>query len=644
MTRNKCVAGLLALSIVAGCGFLGGADKQLKRAEAALASGNYGEAVVLLRNVAEDDPARADVRLLLARALFQSGDIAGAQRTLQVAIESGADRKAALELQSSWSLATGNYKEVLEAVESSDSPFDELSRIYFRARALLGLGRADEALPLFSGLAARQPQSADLQLRIAQSHAYFGRVAAAQAALEKTLALPANGAPVTAEALLLKAALARSTGDADAAAAAQEQAIAAAPGELNAFQQAQLLTAAVDRSLRIGDLAEAEQYRSSLAKVLPRTAITRQVTARVQLHDGNIAVAVGDLQKLLQEQAESTAARTLLIAGQLRAGALEQALSEANKVAAAAADDESAKRVQQLIRAAADEPDGSAGRALLVADALSALEQPGLARAHVAEALGQHTESALLKLTRARLELRSGRTTEALQQSLALLGEHPDNLAVQLLVGEAQATSGNLTAAVATYETLWQANPSARIALELSQLRRRANLPQPHQPLADWLATQPKDVAVRLNLAIALQQSGDLDKAAREFERVIADSHEGQPLQALARNNLAVLYAQRSDPRALDMAKRAYAVSKDLPAVEDTYGWVLLQQGDALQALPHLKAAAAASPASAEIRYHYAAALAATGNKDAARALLNDVLLAESFNGRADAAKLLTTL
>jgi len=117
------------------------------------------------------------------------------------------------------------------------------------------------------------------------------------------------------------------------------------------------------------------------------------------------------------------------------------------------------------------------------------------------------------------------------------------------------------------------------------------------------------------------------------------------PENVVVLNNLAFLYQAEGDDRALEYAERAHARAPDNPAVADTLGWVLVNQGEVERALPLLETARRALPESPEVRYHYATALARADRADEAReeltSLLNEV---DDFPQRADAEALLQTL
>jgi Flp pilus assembly protein TadD len=87
-------------------------------------------------------------------------------------------------------------------------------------------------------------------------------------------------------------------------------------------------------------------------------------------------------------------------------------------------------------------------------------------------------------------------------------------------------------------------------------------------------------------------------------------------------NNLAWIYGERGDPRALELAKRARDALPSDPSIADTLGWLHVRGGDVEAGLPLLAEAATAMPADGEIRYHLAFALAEAGDRDQAVTLL----------------------
>ena len=142
-------------------------------------------------------------------------------------------------------------------------------------------------------------------------------------------------------------------------------------------------------------------------------------------------------------------------------------------------------------------------------------------------------------------------------------------------------------------------------------------------------------------LAEARQRRGDVGGAIELYEQGLVVKPDDPGLL----NNLAVLYQAKGDPKALELAERAYRQAPNAPALQDTYGWILVTSGRLEQALPVLRSAADALPAMAEVQYHYAAALAQAGDKAKALAILNKLDFGQvPTPARSDAQKLLDEL
>jgi predicted Zn-dependent protease len=86
-------------------------------------------------------------------------------------------------------------------------------------------------------------------------------------------------------------------------------------------------------------------------------------------------------------------------------------------------------------------------------------------------------------------------------------------------------------------------------------------------------------------------------------------------------NNLAWLYHEKKDPRALAIAEKAYNEAPQAAAVADTYGWILIQNRNIEKGLEILQKAAEAAPGEPQIQLHFAHALAESGQRDRAIAV-----------------------
>ena len=93
-------------------------------------------------------------------------------------------------------------------------------------------------------------------------------------------------------------------------------------------------------------------------------------------------------------------------------------------------------------------------------------------------------------------------------------------------------------------------------------------------------ARQPGAVGPPTMAALILQAQGKDEEARRRYERLV----EANPRAAVASNNLAWMYASRGEQldRALQLAQAAKAELPDHPEVNDTLGFVYLEEAAAV--------------------------------------------------------------
>jgi Tfp pilus assembly protein PilF len=76
------------------------------------------------------------------------------------------------------------------------------------------------------------------------------------------------------------------------------------------------------------------------------------------------------------------------------------------------------------------------------------------------------------------------------------------------------------------------------------------------------------------------------------------------PNLTAAINNLAWLYYELKDPRAVEMGKKAYELAPNAGPVLDTYGWILVETGKYKEGIELLERATVLEPGNAEIARH----------------------------------------
>jgi putative PEP-CTERM system TPR-repeat lipoprotein len=246
------------------------------------------------------------------------------------------------------------------------------------------------------------------------------------------------------------------------------------------------------------------------------------------------------------------------------------------------------------------------------------------------------------QLARIDLAMRGGKADEALAVARQIQKKAPQPTLGYVIEGDIRLSQKKPALALPAYQKAYMMAPTPQLLVKVADSMKQAGRSKEAQPLlAQWRKTHPNDPVVALYVA-----EGHL--ANKEFKPAIAllqDILKANPHNPVALNNLAWAYQQEKDPRALATAEQALKLTGESPAVMDTLGWMLVEQGNMQRGLPLLQKAVTLAPAAPEIRYHLAFGLSKAGDKAGARKEL-DKLLAENrpFEQRDDARSLRNTL
>ena len=216
-------------------------------------------------------------------------------------------------------------------------------------------------------------------------------------------------------------------------------------------------------------------------------------------------------------------------------------------------------------------------------------------------------------------QIRSGKTDDARRFLDEAMARAPGDRDLRHQSAALDSLLGRNDAAIAAYRSLLSENPADETAVRslYSLLVLSGATAEAEKTLADGLQANPTSADLRWIHASALQEKGDLDAALAVYETLYAED-SGNVIIA---NNLAsLLTTLRSDP---ETVSRAYAIARRLrdtnvPAFQDTYGWLTFLQGAPLEALPYLEAASESLPEDASVQYHLGKVYAALGRKDEA--------------------------
>lgn len=194
------------------------------------------------------------------------------------------------------------------------------------------------------------------------------------------------------------------------------------------------------------------------------------------------------------------------------------------------------------------------------------------------------------------------------------------NPAVLLLRGDINVAKGEFQTAFNNYSKSFEANSNSidllyKLAAISDNTARSAKFVAICKQL---LANYPGKTYVYELLAEHLLGQGVYEESRYYYQQLL--THEIPPIKrAIASNNLAYLYTQMGAYElAIDMAKVAIEIRKDIPIFYDTLGWALSQSGLHEAGLTQLRQASVMASNDAGINFHLASILHKLGkNKDA---------------------------
>lgn len=634
MKLSRASLALILSASLWGCGLSTSVDERVANAEKLLAQGAYSEALIELKNAESSAPDDPRLLLLMVRANLQLGDLEGAAKALDAATAAKADAQALARGRADFLLARKDFQGLLTLASDPQWAGSPQESQVLRARALAGLDRCTEAIPLARGALSAEPAPAPARLVLAQCYAAHGDVTRALRELE-----PAGSQDPAV--LLARGRLERQAGKPRLAAASWQKAAQLSAGVLDLGEQITLLSSIADLQIERNDLEGLRDTYKRLLAIAPEAKLTVLLDARLQLMEGKTDAAVNELRELATAAPELTVVHSTLASAYIRQRSWEQARREAAWIDAKFNQQKPLQLEKQVgdISALSVE---SEQYWLLAAGMHLTLGQMDAVHESIQKAVSLAPKSAAAQLGQARLELQIGNVERALEISSALIKANPADAATQQLHADVLLAADRFAEAAALFDDMFSKKPSAALAIAAHRARDRAGLPQASAPLESWLAKTPGDLPVRAAYAESLRKSGDHAKAIREYETIVATAPHSVP----ALNNLAWLYYLAGDKRALDTARTAWQQAPKTPAVLDTYGWLLVESGAAGEGVAILEQAddriGLTQP---EIRVHYVTALRRLGKTAEAQPLWRE-LQAEKpeFPSQSEAARLLAAL
>jgi putative PEP-CTERM system TPR-repeat lipoprotein len=216
------------------------------------------------------------------------------------------------------------------------------------------------------------------------------------------------------------------------------------------------------------------------------------------------------------------------------------------------------------------------------------------------------------------VDLKASGIDTALATADLLQSQDRDYAPARALRGDVFMAVNRPDDAAATYAKALEAAPDTPMLTHLIGAQiRGGHLELARTTALQWLQTHSDDLVALEELAQIDIGLGRLDEAVQALWAILAK----KSYDPVALNNLAWVYHEQHDDRAVVLAREAYLLSPDARNA-DTLGWILTTGGRPDLGVDVLRQAAAETGGNPSILYHYAIALMNTGGAAQATSLL----------------------
>lgn len=563
------------------------------------------------------------------RFLTQSGRVPEAEAEFRKAVEVDPENRDVRWVLASYYLVNNR----LDRAEEAYKAWAQLDWDKPEGRARLAdyyatVGRFDEAAALYQEIVKSSPDYTRGRYRLGEISLQRGDAAGARAQAEELI----KRDPKDVDALFLRARM-------NAAAGKLKESIADLKTVLDSEPRSKLgLYFMSDALYRDGQLEQARARAGELERYYQDFLPAKLLQIQIGLDSGDTDGArrlADDLVKRLQD-----AAPTGDVTPQLLADVKTNAHLLRGKAALRAAGQSPTPAQIAAARADFDTARAAAPNSPLpyvnLADVAAAERRMDEAWQHLDRALALDRTNFQALTALINLGAGTGRLDQARARVEQLVGEQPNDAQLQYLLGQAYR-SGN------------QQQPSDPRRAEAA-LRRAAELDpdmmaayaalaevyfgtqQPDRAIDEYkkiTERRPDDFTAYRNIGLIEAGRGQVDAAAEYYRRVLAI----RPDEPVAANNLAAIYADHGKGNAEEAMRLGQDVVRRFPSepgFADTLGWVYYRKGlyrDAVEQLQRAVAGAARRGGDNSLyRWHLGAALAANGDKAAARRELQKAL------------------
>lgn len=559
-----------------------------------LRRGAVNDALSMFRAAADLQPSNPEIVRLIGISQMRLGQYTLATKAFEKAIELAPNVG---NLRTGLALSLLQRGEAEEAVASLKAALDSTEDIVGPAMLLgqirLREGKYDEALRVFKLVQDRQPDNPLVYNFIAFAEWKMGNAAKARQSLEHAVELYPNY--VAAHRSLARMDLKAGN---IAAAKARLRSMFDMPGAgvLPLFELARIAE-------REGDLQEAVSLLTKARDKAPdnQTVWLKLISLLERNGDGGAALRAA--RKLYNKNPDDPVVLEAFGKAELAFGQAEAAVIA----------------FQRLANATPDIPN----RQLHVARLQ--IQAADLAGAHATlkhSLVSHETDFGLLEAV-INVETDLKLYDDALLRTDQLIKMFPRSAIGYRLRGDILYKLQDFPAAETLYAEAIEREPTGNLYLKHYRTQRKVGIDRPSlKGLEKWIADHPKDYFTRRTLAMIYMDIGATAKA-RTLHEALASERSDDPVIL---NNLAWLYFEAGDPRASEMAERAYRSAPKMAPILDTLGWILVQKGDSARGLQLLREAFVRDSREPTYRFHLAVALSREGEIKEAKKHLKTLL------------------
>ncbi|MEM9709447.1 MAG: tetratricopeptide repeat protein [Pseudomonadota bacterium] len=565
-----------------------------------------------LRTMAETYPGDEEIKATLIRYLVSTGNEDDAEGFFRSIADPTAENIGTyIALVRFIADIRGPEAALAELETSVDITSEPVILRSLRAGYNFDLGQTEEAIAELEDILTNEPpqgMAGNLRIALAQMLAGTGNEVGARRRVEEVLEFE----PGHVEALKMQAAWLTEADEADDAIRALRSALSSEPRDVEAMM---LLAAAYGRN------GSHELARDALALAVETSEHAPAPTLRYA--------------SVLVAEERYRVAERVLVEGLRRTPESVEILSELGRTYVLSTDFPRGQGVLERLERLGGERALAAASQLRLA-LLSAQQRTdellGTLEEMATDSEGDVTASILL----VRTYLAEGNAEAALETAEKARDAAPEDTNLRLAYAATKAATGDPAAAIAEYQAMIGSGAAdPRVWRLLASMQSRTGDATGARETVDAaLAAYPTDPDLMWFKASLLERDGDLDGAISVYEDLY-EANSGSPVVA---NNLASLLSTvRGDPESVE---RAFQIARrlrgtEVPAFQDTYGWLLHLRGQSEDAIDYLEPAAKALSGDPLVQFHLGMALLETGKIERAKAQLEQALeLAGEGDGR----------